>query len=344
MKTEQIYRIIKRLVNGLIPSEYRNKILRWLISDDESFSKEKDEALFQFWNETEGSGISVEETQKSLLSVKEKLGISSEYNKKIYHLNSILKYAAIFILPLLSAVTVWLLMNELNSSKLNMIECFVPNGEQKEVILSDGTCVKLNSGTLFVYPEKFNGEERRVFLSGEAYFDVERDEDNPFVVRTGRLNVKVLGTSFNVNAYSDNSDITTTLNEGKVKVYRAGEDDESGIVMKPDEMLVYNSVNNDFKLMEIDADDYSSWTGGQIRFIKQPLSEILKTLKRRYNTDFRYDENIDLKELYTISFRSNETLEQVMHVVSKLIGEDTFYFIDGRTVYLDIIKKGGKRK
>lgn len=340
MESERIYQIIRRLADGLVPAEYRHKVLHWLFRDGNN--PLKDEALFRIWNETDGSRISSAEINASLSQVKEKLGIASRPHKS-YRMYTLFKYAAILLLPLVSGLTVWFIMHTTNHAASNMIECFVPNGERKELILSDGTCVKLNSGTLFIYPEEFDGKERRVFLSGEAYFDVQHDESNPFVVRTGRVNVKVLGTSFNVNAYPDNSCITTTLNKGKVRVY-CPDKEKSGITIRPDEKLVYNSENDDFHLSEIDADDYSSWTKGEVRFIKQPLSEIFGTLGRNYNVKFRYDDKIDLKELYTISFNFNEPIEQVIRILAKLVGGDTSYSIEGDVVYLRTSEKGGTGK
>lgn len=340
MKTEHIHKIIRSLADGTLPAKYRNKVLRWLAAD--SNSKEKDEALFELWNQSIGEIVSSSEKKTVLLHLENKLGISSRGKKKYYSINSWLKYAAVFLLPLISGLTVWLFMREANFYATDMVECFVPNGELKQVILSDGTVVKLNSGTMFVYPADFRGEERDVFLSGEAYFDVARNEKVPFVVKTGRLNVKVLGTSFNVNAYPDNNCITTTLNSGKIKAYRS-EEESSGVVMEPNDKLVYNSASNDFELSRIEASDYSSWTEGQIRFVKSPLSEMLKTLEHSYNVEFRYDDRIDLGELYTISFKLDEPIEQVMSILVKLMGNDIDYSIRGNIVYLNSARKGGKR-
>lgn len=337
MKPEQIYNIIQKMKDVILPAEYRQKILRWLFDAHEA--SEKNEALFHLWNETTGSEISDVETQSSLIQVKKKLGISNspKREKRIFSLYA--KYAAVFLFPLISGLIVWLMMKDMNHTTSNMIECFVPNGEKKEILLSDGTLVKLNSGTLFIYPEQFNKEERRVFLSGEAYFDVTKNENNPFVVKTGRLNVQVLGTKFNVNAYPDNLEMTTTLNSGKVKVYRSQEED-SGIIMKTNEKLVYNYEANNFSLTKADANDYSSWTKGEIRFIRRPFSEVLRTLERRYNVRFKTDSQLNLNELYTISFQSNEPIEQVTNILSKLT--DTDFSLSGNIIYLFPTQKGGE--
>lgn len=344
MKHEnRIYDILRRFADGVTSASHRNKILRWLLGDSES--EEKDKALFHLWNETDTSAVSPTQVQSSLQSVKTKIGIDSlkVKEKKIFHFDSFLKYAAIFLLPIVSGLTVWFIMNNTYRSTSKMIECYVPNGEKKTITLPDGTEVILNSGTLFIYPEQFTNEERRVYLSGEGFFDVARNEESPFVVRTGRLNVKVLGTRFNMEAYPDEKSIFTTLNKGSVKVYLP-EKESDGVVLKPDEQVVYNSDSKNFSLRQVDSEDYSGWTEGEIRFIQKPLSSVLKTLGRIYNVEFRYNDKIKLEELYTISFKSDETIEQVIHVLKSIIDDGMRTTINGDTIYLHGREKGGKRK
>lgn len=343
MKHEnRIYDILRRFTDGIIHSSYRRDILKWLLNDNES--DEKDKALFRLWNEVDTSALSSSQIQSSLRSVKLKLGLNTfgVEEKKIFHLNLILKYAAIFLLPLISGLSVWFLMNNSYKNTSNMIECFVPNGEKKTITLSDGTKVILNSGSLFIYPEQFYGDERCVYLSGEGYFDVFRCDDFPFIVHTGRLNVKVLGTRFNIEAYPDEKSITTTLNKGSVKVF-IPEKESDGLILKPNEQAVYHSNNMSLDLKKVDANDYSSWTEGEICFIQEPLFSVLKTLSRRYNVEFRYDDKINIEDLYTVNFKSDETIEQVVQVLTSIIDKDIVASIKGDIVYLRTREKGGNR-
>lgn len=335
-----IYRIMRKMADGLVPSVHRHKVLRWLFGGKQS--KAKDKALFRLWNETDGNDVSMEETYRSLLEVKRRLGLSCDLRKKSFSFRPLLKYAAMFLLPLLIGVGAWFVMDNINGNDSNMVECYVPNGEQKKFVLSDGTIVVLNSGSLFVYPEKFIGKERRVFLYGEGHFDVTKNKKHPFIVRTGKLNVRVLGTNFNVEAYPDSPDMTVTLKNGKVQVYNP-ESVDDGIFMKPNEKLVYNP-NDGFQLSKVNPDDYMGWTEGKLVFIQKPLSGILKTLERRYNVSYSFDGNINLKELYTVSFKQDETIGQVMRVMSALIGNNANYDMEGNNIYLYLKKKGGNRK
>lgn len=338
---KNIYDILVRLTNSTLPQSYRKKILFWFV--DKKNSEDKDEALYKLWNETDSSAVTQEEIHKSLSDVKnkiEKYDISSR-RKTIYF--SLLKYAAILLFPIISGLTVWYIMKNNYHDSLKMIECFVPKGEKKCITLCDGTQVFLNSGTLFIYPEKFMDNERRVFLSGEAFFDVTHDDTSPFIVRTGRLNIKVLGTRFNLEAYPDDKFISTTLNKGSVKVY-SSDSDSDGVILKPDERLIYNTDNKQFELNKVESEDYSVWIGGELRFIRQPLSKVFRTLERKYNIEFRLDDNINLNELYTANFKSDETIEQVVNVLISIIDDDLNYFIDREIVYINKEEKGGSQK
>ena len=190
------------------------------------------------------------------------------------------------------------------------------------------------------YPVQFDSKKRQVHLSGEAYFKVSRNEGMPFLISTGPLNIKVLGTTFNVEAYPEDENITTTLEEGSVKVYRSSYPEKEGIIMKPDERLVYHNQNDKFELYKVESEDFTAWTNGELYFVEQPLSVILKTIERRCNVFFRYDSQINLEDTYTIKFKADESIEDMMRVLTFLAG-DIGYAIKGRTILLQSNTKGG---
>lgn len=343
MDKHKIYLLIRNLSDGLVNKDYRGKLLRWLANENDA--SDKDAALFHLWNETDGSVVSQSETLQSLSEVKSRLGIDEGKSKKQYSLLSgFMKYAAVFLLPLLTGISVWLYMDTKTIRSIDMVECFVPNGEHKKILLPDGTNVILNSGSLFIYPDKFDKDSRKVYLTGEAFFDVAHNEKQPFTVHTGRLNIEVLGTKFNVEAYSDDSEITTTLKQGKVKLSAALHPERGSILMNPNEQVIYNVKSGKMQLSAVNAEDYSSWTNGDLRFIERSLSEVMKVIGRKYDVSFRYDDNINLGELYTIAFREEETIEQVMRVMQSVIGNGMEYSIDEDSVYLYFNKKGGRIK
>lgn len=293
MKKQLIYQIIRKLADRTLPASQRDIVLRWLIGPQDT--SEKEETMFRLWNDTNGTEVSDESAKRALQNVKEKLNINKLRTKHIQWFQVATKYAAILLLPLITGLVVWGIMENKVAESSDMIECFVPKGEQQTITLSDGTNVTINSGSLFIYPKKFYGNNRKVHLSGEAYFKVSRNEGMPFLISTGPLNIKVLGTTFNVEAYPEDENITTTLEEGSVKVYRSSYPEKEGIIMKPDERLVYHNQNDKFELYKVESEDFTAWTNGELYFVEQPLSVILKTIERRCNVFFRYDSQINLE-------------------------------------------------
>lgn len=335
MKKQLINQIIHKLTDGTLPASKRNTILRWLIGSQDT--PEKEEILFHLWNKADTATASEAETQKALETVKDKLGLSGQQQYSIRWGYLTAKYAAIFLLPLISGVIVWQIMEKKVTDISNMIECYVPAGKQETIQLPDGTEVQINSNSLLIYPKQFHGDNRRVHLSGEAYFKVKRDESMPFIIGTGSLKIKVLGTEFNVESYPEDEHITTTLDKGSIKVYRDHEE-ASGLIMKPEEKLVYHK-DGTFELIHGHAKGASAWTKGEIGFEEQPLSYILKTLERKYDVKFHYGKEFKVTGVYTLKFKSYENIEDVMRVLSLLI-ENINYEIDQKDIFL-YHKKGG---
>ena len=327
MKQNIAYRILRKFRDGTLSSRHRTDVKRWFVSDHEDTDKEA--AMCDIWNET--SGEVDETTLRSLASVHQKIERGNNSLFQRFRMNRLLRYAAILMVPLITGVlTFWLSGNYYLN--MEMTECYVPNGELRTVVLSDGSRVQINSGTVLIYPEKFRGSKRTVYLSGEARFSVAKNAKKPFIVRTGPLNVEVLGTRFDIEAYPGSDYITTTLEEGSVKVYREDTPDKS-ILMKPDEQLVFYAGVDSFATSRVEALDFSAWTQGELRFRNKTLNEILATIERRYNVRFQVDEGIACTDLYTMKFKSHETIEDALHVFT-LILENVSYKKEGQTIRL----------
>lgn len=174
-------------------------------------------------------------------------------------------------------------------------ECYntlrVPRGGEYSITLSDGSIVYLNSESELRYPVKFVGEDRRVYLSGEAYFDVSKDKEHPFSVDVNGSVVKVLGTSFNVRAYADENEILTTLVQGSVR-FSAGKE---SVVLKPGEQAVLNKSGR-VVIKEVDTYLYTAWKNGVFAFEKQRLEEIMNVVARWYDVNIFW-ENASQKEV-----------------------------------------------
>ncbi len=167
-------------------------------------------------------------------------------------------------------------------------ELIVPRGGEYQIVLADGTRVWLNSATKLIFPQNFTGKERRVMLSGEAFFDVARDESKPFIVETSRMDVKVLGTRFNVNAYTDNEVVSTTLVDGSVEVASGT---QKPITLVPGEQA-YGEAG-ELEKREVNIRLYTSWIDGRFMFNNVELEEIVKQISRWYDVEiFFTNENV----------------------------------------------------
>lgn len=161
----------------------------------------------------------------------------------------------------------------------------VPFKTTYKVVLQDGTRVWLNSGSTLDFPSEFSSRERKVQLSGEAYFEVTHNDKKKFVVETNGMSVQVLGTTFNVKAYKDESVIYTTLMEGSVSVK-----DKSGRILKivPGEQAAYDRDQNEMVMRFVDTSLYTSWKEGSFDFENAPLDDILRRVGRWYGLDIVY--------------------------------------------------------
>ena len=157
-----------------------------------------------------------------------------------------------------------------------------PNGGNYTITLPDGTKVWLNAASTLRYPLSFTGDVREVALDGEAYFEVHKNHKQPFTVVSHGQRVTVLGTTFNVNAYLDEGEITTTLVEGAVEVTKQGADD--GQPLYPGQQAVFK--NNTFDIKAVDVSYYTNWRTGKFTFDRVKLSVVLRHIERWYDVEF----------------------------------------------------------
>ena len=174
-------------------------------------------------------------------------------------------------------------------SETPLNQLIIPYGKTSEVLLSDGTKVFLNAGSRLVYPEIFKGKTREVFLIGEAFFDVKHDKDHPFIVQLSDIRVKVLGTRFNISAYTADNVIETVLAEGSVVMDKnyAGIFEKS-IVLVPDQMASFDRTTKDTRVKAVNVNNYILWTKGVLQFENTDLNRITKKLERFYNIRIRF--------------------------------------------------------
>ena len=213
-------------------------------------------------------------------------------------------------------------------------ELRTPRGGGYNLQLSDGTRVWLNSGSSLRYPVSFRDSVRQVILEGEAYFEVSHNE-TPFIVSTGTMNTRVLGTSFNVEAFSDDPAIRTTLVEGKVRVELLEQSSllNSGTVLEPDQQAIFNRSTGEVLKAEVDASGYTSWIKGKLEFHNETLETVMKRLARWYDFDYTF-ENAAAREFH---FSARLEKEESISTILKMLEMTTdvkFEFRDQSIVVL----------
>lgn len=159
---------------------------------------------------------------------------------------------------------------------------YVPKSGEYELILSDGSKVFLNSESQLTFPSYFEGDTRNVELTGEAYFEVKKDE-KPFIIQTPDLMIEVLGTSFNINAYQTNPYVNATLVEGSIRIHLS--ENQETFLLQPEHNFRLDKLSDEISVQQVNTDVYTSWVKGEFVFRNQPLSEIFVQLERWY--DFR---------------------------------------------------------
>lgn len=183
------------------------------------------------------------------------------------------------------------------------------SGIVQNVPLPDGSVIQLNNHSKLIYPERFAGNSREVFLEGEAYFDVAHDKKHPFIVRAGELKIRVLGTKFTVNASSQAPQITATLLEGSIEVAN----EKRQMLMKPNQQLRYDVTSGNMQLTELNnASREVRWTQNVWVLTETPLLDICQRLEQQFNVKIIIMNDELIGKSFTGEFYTNESLESIL--------------------------------
>ncbi|MFH6942832.1 FecR family protein [Flavobacterium sp. FlaQc-50] len=190
-------------------------------------------------------------------------------------------------------------------------------GEHTKITLSDGTQIWLNAGSLLKYPAEFEGDTREVYLTGEAFFDVAKDKKHPFIIHTNKMDTKVLGTSFNVQAYPDQTTQEVSVLTGRVNVKSTVT--EENVYVTPGQKVVFKSKNSSLHAFSnIPMNSISLWRKNIIVFEDTPLPEVITTINRNYNIAVSV-ENKDLNNLKISAYFKELPPDQVIRLVCTII-------------------------
>lgn len=252
--------------------------------------------------------------EKNLEQLRETLNFRSSRKQTIFRKISVWGTAAIWALLIGCSITFLYLYysSERIPASASYCQIEVPLGAESKLLLPDSTVVFLNGGTTLKYDASLQHSiNREVFLSGEAYFKVAKNVDKPFIVHTGDLSVKVLGTTFNVASYPEDEEIKVSLVEGRVNVFTTSEK-EKNVLLSPNQQAVYNKENKELSMKKVDASAQVAWTTGRLVFVNERLFDILKTIGKKYDIQMLIQSQKVYTEYFSGSIDASLTLNEIL--------------------------------
>lgn len=210
-------------------------------------------------------------------------------------------------------------------AEMNILE--VPRGHQARLVLADGTQVWVNAESRLEYPAVFNGSRREVKITGEAYFEVAQNAKQSFIVKANEMEVKVLGTSFNINTYD--YQIHATLSTGKVSATVSN----TAVILLPGEQAVYTAAASGITKRKVDPRVYTAWKDGDIYFEEASLKEIVHSLEREYDYTIHFDDPTLERLHFTLDMRKTGALQDILDNIASTTGKVKFNTVN-RTIFV----------
>lgn len=298
---------------GKITKENEKTLLDFIASSPQN------KMLFRDWENEWFATFNNEETdkawQKLVMQIEpEKMQETSVTKRRWLRGYKWMRIAAVFTGLILLSVTYLVYRNSVPEEYAFTVEA--PLGERSRMVLPDGTLIWLNSGSHVEYSAGFRKNNRTIRLIGEAYFEVKKNEEIPFIVQTKHCSVKVLGTRFNVSAYPDDDFTETTLIEGGVELIS---DLNEPLRMVPGERVVYNHKTNQMYKENVTAENFSSWTCNRLDFEEITLKDLMKKLSRRYNVKITIASEELAEKKFSGSLINGETLTEVLSAINLIV-------------------------
>lgn len=232
--------------------------------------------------------------------------------RKLNFIQRFYKYAAVLLLFVTVGSIYLYIFGKSGKQAIFYNTIIAENGQISKAMLPDSTVIWLNSGSSLKYSNQFGAGNRNVELSGQAYFEVTRNKNLPFVVSCNEINVKVLGTRFTTEAYPDSREISVVLVKGVVEL-ASSKSNKAFAQLAPNERMVYYKQDNRFKINQVIAEKYISWREGIIHIYDQPLKEVIVKLQKRYNQQIILEKGL---EDYKVTFSiRNEDFNDVLKML-----------------------------
>ncbi|NJK93566.1 MAG: FecR family protein [Bacteroidales bacterium] len=329
-------------LKGLANEQQRAEVREWINSTHEH--REYFNALKFFFQQPENQVLDKydlkqgwERVENGYQKITTESKVSDRKETSALFLKIALPAAAALLLAFLTGIFVYKYVNnKYSANSLAYNEIIVPLGAKSQVILPDGTKVWLNAGSKLKYPVLFENKSRKVFLEGEAFFDVTPDKERMFLVKTSDITIKVFGTRFNVKSYPEENKVTTTLVEGLVAI-ETGDKNKSDTYLKPNQTATFfkdksatlpesktiisdprnsgrSAISDLIVAKEVDPAPMTSWKDKRWVIDSEELGQLAVVFERRYNVKISFADSSLKKYTFTGSL-TDETFEQVLKII-----------------------------
>lgn len=312
---ESIKKLFQLYISGKHFSQTGRALFgKWLRAPQDQETKE--DQLHQYW-ETVENKIS-DNTWHDWNRLQAQL-TTPTLQKKTFHIQWMRYAAAIALLVISISGTYWATTLHTLQQPVEMVELFVQHGDTREILLPDSSRIWVNAGSTVLYPANFEKmDSRTVYLTGEASFNVHKDPEKPFIVKTSALNVQALGTVFTVKSYASENYTTATLEQGSIQVSLKEKPDET-YILKPSEQLIYSHINHTVQQNKVDLSLYKLMRKGYLIFENVPFKQLATELEKKYGVTFQYNATRYENDLYCVKFAPDETIEDVMEILHQLM-------------------------
>ena len=312
----QIDNYIQSFLNGSLGAEGHTVLRQWI--------KEKPENRYYFQAQVaiwKATGVISNAEEFDVTGVINRFNTEAKLVNRIAFYRCKLRFSVVAIILLICGISSLFFLWQSEGRVSEVVEEYreyvveVPDGAKSKITFPDGSIVWLNAGSKVKYDSNFAKASRKVELTGEGYFEVSKNKELPFVVSTGKLSVKVLGTKFNLKSYEEDSELKVTLKEGAVKV---GDFliDAAPVELKPNQRFTLRKADLSMQVDSVDASHIDNWRNGAMTFDKVPLEEIAKELKRLYNIPIRIESDKLKQIVYYSDFQENVSVEKVLEILS----------------------------
>ncbi|MBJ6368971.1 FecR family protein [Snuella sedimenti] len=290
---------IHNLIKGELSNEREKEVIDWLLKNP------KKRAQYEI---LKAKHVAASLNKVNINTIYEQKDSSNNHKKFIYSgiaIAAIILIAAFVTFNISKPISY---ENEQNTLALATTK----KAEKRYVLLEDSTKVTLNANSVLSYPKHFIGNTREVTLKGEAFFEVTKNQDKPFIVSLENgMKIKVLGTSFNIKSYAEDKDIKTTLVTGKVKVIK--EQDSTTIDLVPSQQATYIKEKDKIIVEKVDTKKFTSWKENKFIYNETPMAQVLRDLERAYNVTFI----VESKDIYNYKYNGvfdNFSINQILEI------------------------------